>query len=84
MIKGVIFDMDGVLVDNLEFHLDAFQRFGEEQGRQLTRGDIQAVFSRKNEDMLKVLLDRELSQKDTNEFANRKEEIYRELKKLPS
>ena len=30
MIQGAIFDMDGVLVDNLEFHLEAFQKFGRE------------------------------------------------------
>jgi len=79
MIQGAIFDMDGVLVDNLEFHLEAFQKFGREQGRNLTRGSIQAVFGRKNEDMLKILLGRELNREESDRFADRKEEIYREL-----
>jgi len=79
MIKGAIFDMDGVLVDNLHFHLDAFQRFGEEQGQKLTRKDIQAVFGQRNEDMLRVLINKNLSKEESDRFADRKEEIYREM-----
>ncbi len=71
--------MDGVLVDNLEFHLEAFQQFGKEQGKSLTREAIQSVFGRRNEDMLKALLKQELNQSDSDRFAERKEEIYREL-----
>ena len=71
--------MDGVLVDNLEFHLEAFQQFGKEHGKSFTREAVQSVFGRRNEDMLKALLKKELSQSDSDRFANRKEEIYREL-----
>lgn len=79
MMRGVIFDMDGVLLDNVAFHLEAFRRFGEEQGRQLTREDVYRVFGRKNEDMFPSLLGRELSKGEVEQFEERKEAIYREL-----
>ncbi len=79
MMQGAIFDMDGVLLDNVEFHLEAFRRFGEEQGRHLTRADVYRVFGRKNEDMFPSLLGRELSSEEVVRFEDRKESIYREL-----
>lgn len=79
MIKGVIFDMDGVLLDNLEYHLEAFRLFGEEQGRSLTRKAIQAEFGRKNWDMLEALLNRRLEKEEAERLADRKEELYRQL-----
>jgi len=79
MIKGVIFDMDGVLLDNLEYHLEAFRLFGEEQGRLLTREAIQAEFGRKNWDMLEALLNRRLEKEEAERLADRKEELYRQI-----
>lgn len=79
MIRGAIFDMDGVLLDNLDFHLQAFKLFGEEQGRALTNNQIQAVFGRKNSDMLRALLEQELTEEEIERHESRKEELYREL-----
>ena len=61
MVEGAIFDMDGVLLDNLDFHLKAFKLFGKEQGRILTTEQIQSVFGRKNSDMLQALRKRSIS-----------------------
>jgi len=79
MMQGAIFDMDGVLLDNVQFHLEAFRRFGEEQGRNLTREDVYGVFGRKNEDMFPALLGRDLSADEVTRFEERKESIYRDL-----
>ena len=79
MIQGVIFDMDGVLLDNLDFHLRAFKLFGEEHDRVLTNEQIQAVFGRKNADMLQALLESELSEGEIRRYETRKEELYRDL-----
>ncbi len=79
MIRGAIFDMDGVLLDNLSYHLRAFQQLGREQGCELTQEQIEAVFGRKNDDMLRVLLDRELNRQELDVLADRKEAIYRDL-----
>ena len=60
-LKGAIFDMDGVLLDNLTYHLEAFRLFGLEQGLELSREEVSKVFGRKNSDMLEVLLERTLT-----------------------
>ena len=79
MVEGAIFDMDGVLLDNLDFHLKAFKLFGKEQGRILTTEQIQSVIGRTNSDMLQALLERDLSEEEINLYENRKEELYRLL-----
>lgn len=79
LIQGAVFDMDGVLVDNLDFHLQAFKRFGKEQNRNLTTEQIQSVFGQKNSDMLQALLERNLSDEEISRYENRKEELYRQL-----
>lgn len=79
MLEGAIFDMDGVLLDNADFHVEAFRVFGREQGVELSREAVFSVFGQKNRDMLRALLRRELSEGEIDRFAARKEEIYREL-----
>jgi beta-phosphoglucomutase family hydrolase len=79
MMEGAIFDMDGVLLDNVDYHVEAFRILGEEVGVRLTRGDVNAVMGQKNPDMLKALLRRPLSDQDVRRFSARKEELYREL-----
>jgi beta-phosphoglucomutase family hydrolase len=79
MITGAIFDMDGVLLNNLDFHLHAFKLFGKERGKNLTSEQIQAVFGRKNSDMLQALLEQKLSDETIKRYEARKEELYREL-----
>lgn len=79
VLEGAIFDMDGVLLDNVDFHIEAFRLFGEEKGAVLSRQDVHAVIGRKNCDMLKILLKRSLSDPEVDRFAARKEEIYRDL-----
>lgn len=78
-MQAAIFDMDGVLLDNLEYHLLAFQQLGREQGRELTRLQIEGVFGRKNDDMLQALLERSMDRAELDRLADRKEAIYREL-----
>lgn len=79
MMQGAIFDMDGVLVDNLDCHVRAFQQLGAEQGQTLSRDQISAVFGQKNRDMLGTLLGRDLTEEEVERLSHRKEEIYRRV-----
>jgi len=79
MIRGFVFDMDGVLLNNAEFHIEAFRRFGQEMGLELTRDAIYHVFGRRNDEMLDYLLGRSLSPKEVRRYEIRKESLYREL-----
>lgn len=71
--------MDGVLVDNLECHVEAFKQLGRDHGVFLTDAQVNGVFGRKTGDMLSSLLGRDIDQEESVLLEARKESIYREL-----
>jgi beta-phosphoglucomutase family hydrolase len=79
MIQGAIFDMDGVLLDNLEYHIQAWQQLGREHGRTLPREAVRRVFGQRNDEMIRSLLGSPLARDVLLLYETRKEEIYRAL-----
>lgn len=79
MIEGAIFDMDGVLLNNLSFHLDAWRRLGRELGKAITDDEIRGVFGQRNQEMLRSLTGLNFEEEEAERHAERKEEIYRNL-----
>ena len=79
MIKGAIFDMDGVLVDNLEHHIRAWQRLGKELSLNLARDDIRRLFGRRNDEILRELIDPALAPDQIVRLGEHKEQLYREI-----
>ena len=75
---GVIFDMDGVLVDSAEPHLESWQLLAKENDRSVTREQFAATFGRQNNDIIPLLFGDMDAQRCTA-LADRKEEIYRDL-----
>jgi beta-phosphoglucomutase family hydrolase len=79
-IHAVLFDLDGTLVDNMSFHIDAWIAIGRELGQELTRERILREFSgRKNEELLPMVVGRALEREELARLAARKEALYREL-----
>ncbi len=78
MIEGAIFDMDGVLVDNLAYHVRAWQQLGRELGRVLKEDEIRAVFGQRNREMIGRLIGPGLREEDIPRLTERKEQIYRD------
>lgn len=80
MIKGVIFDMDGVLVDNRDVHFEAFDRFSRRHGVQMRRERLIEFFGRGNDEILRAIWPEEaLKGKNISELGTEKEAIYRDL-----
>lgn len=80
MLKGVIFDMDGVLVDNREAHIDAFAIFCERNGVPFERATLERYFGMGNDEIMPILLPAELiRRKGLDALAEEKEAIYREI-----
>jgi len=75
---GVIFDMDGVLVDSAESHYESWKRLAEECGGSVTREQFTRTFGRQNCDIIPILFG-DVSDERSTALADRKEEIYREL-----
>lgn len=75
---GVIFDMDGVLVDSAEAHLRSWQLLAAENGRSVSQEQFAASFGRQNRDIVPLFFG-EVSDARLQFLSNRKEEIYRDL-----
>lgn len=80
MFKGLIFDMDGVLVDSMPAHARAFailcERFG---GAQDWNGDVGQFAGRGPEDVYKILLPKQMGELGVDALNDEKERIYREI-----
>lgn len=79
-VYGVIFDVDGVLVDSYRAHLLAWQALGRENDFHVPEEEFAAGFGRTSRE---VLADKfgpgVLSDQRIRELDERKEELYREM-----
>jgi beta-phosphoglucomutase len=75
---GVIFDMDGVLVDSADAHRRAWQKLGEEVGVPFEAELFQKTFGQRNESIIPVWFG-EASESNVSVLADRKETLYRSL-----
>jgi len=77
---AVIFDMDGVIVDNSKYHQQAWEEFSKEYNIHFTEEKFKTVFfGRINEEVLPILFNRDLSRQEISKLADEKEKIYREI-----
>lgn len=79
-IEAVLLDMDGVVVDNLPYHVDAWLLFCEQQGIHLTREvfyrDLNGLNSK---DTFEWFYGREMSREEIEHLEEKKEAIYRKF-----
>ena len=79
-IGAVLFDMDGVVVDNLPYHVDAWLLFCERHGIPLTREIFYSVLNGMNsKDTFEWFYKREMSGDEIRVLEEEKELIYREF-----
>lgn len=76
---GVLFDLDGVIVDTKEAHFASFVKLGEEVGYPVTREQFQHFFGRRNNDIFPILYGKPLPEECIEELSDRKEAIFREM-----
>ena len=77
--RGVIFDLDGTLTDNMPLHADAFGIFAQRHGLILTSDLRGRLDGKRNRDIFPILFGRELSEPDLKRYSNEKESLYRDL-----
>ena len=79
-IKGALFDMDGVLVDNMRIHSEAFGILCKRYGANNYTGSISHFAGRSNEEIMRALFPPEVVERyGWQALSDEKEAIYREL-----
>jgi beta-phosphoglucomutase len=76
---AILFDMDGVLVDNMSYHIDAWKSFCNTYRIRLTDDEItNYVNGRIAKEVLEYLFKKSLSTAEVARYSEEKEKIYRE------
>ncbi|MFB2937025.1 beta-phosphoglucomutase [Aerosakkonemataceae cyanobacterium BLCC-F154] len=79
-IKGVIFDLDGVIADTAEYHYLAWQKLADEEGLSFDRQINEALRGLpRRESLLHILGDRHVSEEQFHQMMIRKNHYYLEL-----
>ena len=79
VVRAVLWDMDGVLVDSADYHYEAWRQAMQREGRQLTHTDFKRTFGQRNDTVLRDMLDPHISDADIQRIADFKEATYRTL-----
>lgn len=74
-----IFDMDGTMIDNIQFHLQAWQDFLSSQGIAITAAELDRQNHGTIGEVLRRICGEHLSDAEVLELGERKEARYREL-----
>jgi beta-phosphoglucomutase len=74
---GVIWDVDGTLVDTAELHFRAWVQLAAAIEKPFTRADFAATFGRRNPEIIRQLFGDDLDGDRIVELGNRKETLYR-------
>lgn len=78
-MKGIIFDMDGTMVDNMMVHHRAWQRQLRELGLEMSLDEVKEKIHGVNEEILWRLFGERLSANERREIAAAKEAAYRSI-----
>ena len=75
---GVVFDMDGVLIDSADAHFHSWRDLGDENDLTITRAQFDASFGMHNADIIPALFG-PVDDQRLAALADRKETIYRDI-----
>ena len=76
---GVIFDMDGVLVNSYRAHFDSWNRMAAAHGLAVTEQQFAATFGRTTREIIKALWPDSLADEDIAAWDDEKEAAYRDI-----
>lgn len=77
--RGVVFDLNGTLVDDIRFHFDAWRALAEEVGQPMDELRFQSFNGLKNVDIFPKFLGREVTEEEIATLGERKERAYRAM-----
>ena len=77
-VRAIIWDMDGVIVDTGLYHYRSWQFAFNKQGKTFTEEDFQSVFGQRNDNIIRKIMGREMTQTEIDSIAEDKEVYFRD------
>lgn len=74
---GILWDMDGTLVDTAELHYQAWSQLAQQRGWPFQRDDFAATFGRRNPEIIQQLFGQDFSAAEVAALGEDKENLYR-------
>ena len=75
-----LFDVDGTMMDNMQYHLQAWEKVLAEEGSKLKGKEVfKEVYGKNTEILARLLSDKKYPLEKLKELATRKDSIYRQL-----
>lgn len=75
---GVIFDLDGVLLDSYEMHFECWSAIAKEYSIEITRTQFDALFGRMGREIAQTIWGSELGAEEVFSIHRRKQALFRE------
>ncbi len=78
-MQAVIFDMNGVIVDDMEYHIVAWKEFAAKRGKIISDEEFDKMLAgRNNIETIRYIVSPDISDEEAYELSEEKEKIYRE------
>lgn len=75
---GVIFDVDGVLLDSYQMHFECWMSLAEEDGIVITESEFRSLFGRRGQEIAREVWGPEFTEQKVVSIHRRKQALYRE------
>lgn len=79
ILRAVLWDMDGVLIDTTAAHFESWRTVVAECGIQLDRQTFLGLLGRNNIDTVQILMKRPITPREAETIGKKKEELFREM-----
>ena len=77
VLRGAVFDFDGVIVDSHPVHKRAWKKLLDSAGKEVSEEDLQFVLEGRKRDEILLHFLGELDVEQITEYGHRKEEFFR-------
>ncbi len=77
--RGVIWDMDGVIIDSADLHFRSWREALARHGIEMSREQFEEGFGRRNDDIIAYVANRPVSPELATAIGREKEEAYRKM-----
>ncbi len=79
MPQGVVFDMDGVLVDSAKPHHESWRQLARQHGIEISEERFKRSFGQRSSEIIRTIWGADVTDAQVEEYDAEKEAVYREL-----